>query len=64
MKPTLVSDSEILAQIGGVMNALQISMDAQPDVTVIGPGAGGDSAGYGLLSDILSIHRLRMMEKR
>jgi len=62
VKPTLVSDSEILAQISGVMNALQISMDAQPDVTVIGPGAGGDSAGYGLLSDILSIHRLRIME--
>ena len=62
VKPTLVSDSEILAQISGVMNALQISMDAQPDVTVIGPGAGGDSAGYGLLSDILAIHRLRIME--
>ena len=64
VKPTLISDSEILAHIGGVMNALQISMDAQPDVTVIGPGAGGDSAGYGLLCDILSIHRLRMIEKR
>ena len=63
VKPTLVSDSEMLAQINGVTNALQISMDTQPDVTIIGPGAGGASAGYGLLSDILSIHRLRTMEK-
>ena len=37
------------------MNALKISMDVQPDVTIIGPGAGGDSAGYGLLSDVLTI---------
>jgi homoserine dehydrogenase len=63
VKPTLVPDTEILAQVGGVMNALQISMDAQPDITIIGPGAGGDSAGYGLLSDILTIHRLRVTEK-
>jgi homoserine dehydrogenase len=59
VKPTLVSHSDILAQVGGVMNALQISTDTQPDVTVIGPGAGGSSAGYGLMSDIISIHRLR-----
>jgi homoserine dehydrogenase len=59
VKPTLVPDNDILAHVDGVLNALQISMDVQPDVTIIGPGAGGDSAGYGLLSDILSIHKLR-----
>jgi len=64
VKPTLVPETDTLAQVSGVMNALQISMDSQPDVTVIGPGAGADSAGYGLLSDILTIHRLRVMEKR
>jgi homoserine dehydrogenase len=38
-------------------------MDVQPDVTVIGPGAGGDSAGYGLLSDILAIHNLKVKRR-
>lgn len=60
VKPTLVPDTDILAHVGGVMNALQISMDVQPDVTIMGPGAGGDSAGYGLLNDILAIHRLKI----
>jgi len=59
VKPTLIPLTDLLAHVGGVMNALQISTDVQPDVTVIGPGAGGDSAGYGLLNDILSINRLK-----
>jgi homoserine dehydrogenase len=58
-KPTLLPTTDILAHVDGVMNALKISMDVQPDVTIIGPGAGGDSAGYGLLSDVLTIQRLR-----
>jgi homoserine dehydrogenase len=57
VKPTLVPETDILAHVSGVLNALQITMDVQPDVTIIGPGAGGDSAGYGLLNDILAIHR-------
>jgi homoserine dehydrogenase len=59
VKPTLLPESDILAHVDGVMNALQFSMNVQPDVTVIGPGAGGDSAGFGLLSDIISIHLAR-----
>jgi len=62
VKPTLVPDADILAHVNGVSNALQISMDVQPDVTIVGPGAGGDSAGYGLVSDILAIHRLRISQ--
>jgi homoserine dehydrogenase len=64
VKPTLLPDSDMLAHVNGVMNALQIMMDVQPDVTVIGPGAGGDSAGYGLLSDILAIHNLKVKRTR
>jgi homoserine dehydrogenase len=63
VKPTLLPDSDMLANVDGVTNALRISTDTQPDVTIIGPGAGGDSAGFGLLSDILTIHRLRKMER-
>jgi homoserine dehydrogenase len=60
VKPTLVPETDLLAHVTGVLNALQITMDVQPDVTIIGPGAGGDSAGYGLLNDILAIHRSNM----
>ncbi len=56
VKPTLLPDTDMLAHVSGVMNALQISMDVQPNVTIMGPGAGGDSAGYGLLNDILAVH--------
>jgi homoserine dehydrogenase len=64
VKPALVPNTDILAHVDGVMNALNISMDVQPDITIIGPGAGGDSAGYGLLSDILAIHRLRVLREK
>jgi homoserine dehydrogenase len=59
VKPTLVETGDPLAHVDGVTNALQISIEAQPEVTILGPGAGGDSAGYGLLSDIIAIHRQR-----
>jgi homoserine dehydrogenase len=59
VRPTPVPYTNILAHIGGVMNALQISTDVQPDVTIVGPGAGGDSAGYGLLNDLLIVHKMR-----
>jgi homoserine dehydrogenase len=59
VRPTLVPYTSILAHVGGVMNALQISTDVQPDVTIFGPGAGGDSAGYGLLNDLLIVHKMR-----
>ena len=64
VKPTLLPESDILAHVDGVMNALQFSMNVQPDVTVIGPGAGGDSAGFGLLSDVISIHLARVKSKK
>ena len=57
VRPTLIPQTDILAHVSGVMNALQIATNVQPDITIMGPGAGGDSAGYGLLNDILSISR-------
>jgi len=62
VKPTLIEENELLAHVSGVMNALSISTDAQPDITIIGPGAGGDSAGYGLLSDIMAAYSYRYSE--
>jgi homoserine dehydrogenase len=58
-KPTLLPTSDLLAHVDGVMNALQVSTNVQPDVTIIGPGAGGDSAGYGLLNDLLLVHAVQ-----
>jgi len=46
-----------LSRIPDVMNALIISTDVQPDIVLMGPGAGADSAGYALLSDLLAINR-------
>jgi homoserine dehydrogenase len=63
VKPTLLPENDLLAHVDGVMNAVQFSMNVQPDVTIVGPGAGGDSAGFGLLSDVLSIHEANRLEK-
>jgi homoserine dehydrogenase len=59
VQPERLLRSDILSQVSGVLNALTITTDVQPDVTIMGPGAGGDSAGYALLSDMLAINRGR-----
>jgi len=51
-------ETDLLSRIPGVMNAVILSTDVQPDIAVIGPGAGADSAGYALLSDLLAIDRV------
>jgi len=51
-------ETDPLSRIPGVMNAVIISTDVQPDIVVVGPGAGADSAGYALLSDLLAIDRV------
>lgn len=58
VKPERIPASDPLANVGGVLNAITFSSDVQKDVTVIGPGAGGGSAGFALLSDLLAINRL------
>lgn len=57
VQPERLPLSDMLTHVSGVLNALTITTDVQPDVTIIGPGAGGDSAGYALLSDMLAINR-------
>jgi homoserine dehydrogenase len=46
-----------LASVAGATNALTITTDLLGDVTLIGKGAGGIQTGFGLLSDLLEIHR-------
>lgn len=62
--PERIPASDPLAGVGGVLNAITFSSDVQKDVTVIGPGAGGDSAGFALLSDLLAINRLETVHRR
>jgi homoserine dehydrogenase len=55
--PERLDGSDLLSHVSGVLNAVTISTDVQPEVTIVGPGAGGDSAGYALLSDLLAVNR-------
>lgn len=55
--PERLRETDLLSHVSGVMNALVLSTDMQPDIAIIGPGAGPDSAGYALLSDLLALNR-------
>jgi len=56
--PEKIAQEDFLATVAGVTNALVFDTDALDKVTITGPGAGGREAGFALLSDMLSIHRL------
>ncbi len=55
--PERLPETDLLSHVLGVLNAVILSTDVQPDIAIIGPGAGGDSAGYALLSDLLALNR-------
>lgn len=57
VSPERVPLTDVLAHVGGTLNALTFQTDVLGEVTVIGRGAGGVEAGYALLSDLLAIHR-------
>jgi homoserine dehydrogenase len=56
--PERLGESDLLSHVSGVLNAMVLSTDVQPEVAIVGPGAGGDSAGYALLSDLLALNRI------
>jgi homoserine dehydrogenase len=55
--PMRVALTGPLAAVSGVMNAVTYVTDLSGEVTLVGPGAGGAATGFGLLSDLLDIHR-------
>ena len=55
--PTMVPRGSPLAEIRGVTNAVAITGDAVGDLTLVGPGAGGDATASAVLSDIVDIGR-------
>lgn len=57
VSPEKIPLTDILAHIGGNLNALTFDTDVLKEATIVGRGAGGIEAGYALLSDMLAINR-------
>jgi homoserine dehydrogenase len=55
--PTMVAKTAPLAQTMGVLNAVSIDGDAIGELTLVGPGAGGDATASAVAADIVDIAR-------
>ena len=57
VQPEAVPAGDPLASIDGVTNAVVCQASPVGEVTIIGPGAGPQLAGQGVLSDIIAVAR-------
>jgi homoserine dehydrogenase len=57
--PELVSSDDPLANVDGTTNAVVCRASPIGEVTIIGPGAGPQLAGQGVLSDLIAVARSR-----
>jgi len=55
--PSMVAKSTALAEVKGVTNAIAINADAVRELTLVGPGAGGDATASAVLGDIADLAR-------
>ena len=55
--PTMVPKSSPIAQVMGVLNAVSIDADAVREITLVGPGAGGDPTASAVVADIADVAR-------
>lgn len=55
--PTMVPKSSAIAQVMGVTNAVSIDADAVREITLVGPGAGGDPTASAVVADIADVAR-------
>ncbi|MEH3146761.1 MAG: homoserine dehydrogenase [Methylobacterium frigidaeris] len=53
--PTMVPKSSAIAQVMGVTNAVTIDTDALRELTLIGPGAGGEATASAVVADIADL---------
>ncbi len=53
--PTMVPRSSAIAQVMGVTNAVTIDADAVKELTLVGPGAGGEATASAVVADITDI---------
>ena len=55
--PTMVTKTSAIAQVMGVTNAVSINADLVGELTLVGPGAGGNATASSVLADIGDIAR-------
>jgi len=53
--PSMVPKSTAIAQVMGVTNAITIDADAVHELTLVGPGAGGEATASAIVADIADI---------
>ena len=53
--PTMVPKRSAIAQIGGVTNAVVVNADAVREVTLAGPGAGGEATASAVVADLADV---------
>jgi homoserine dehydrogenase len=53
--PTMVPRSSSIAQVMGVTNAVTVDADAVKELTLIGPGAGGEATASAVVADIADL---------
>ena len=53
--PTMVPKSSAIAQVTGVTNAVTVDADAVGELTLIGPGAGGEATASAVVADIADV---------
>ena len=53
--PTMVRKTTAIAQVMGVLNAVTIDADAVHELTLVGPGAGGEATASAVVADIADI---------
>ncbi|MCR9091464.1 homoserine dehydrogenase [Algiphilus sp.] len=57
VQPTLLPETELLAKVDGVLNAVVVTGDAVGPTGYFGPGAGGDATASAVWADIVDIAR-------
>jgi len=55
--PTLVPEDRLLAQVGGVMNAIMVKGDAVGPTLYYGAGAGGEATASAVIADLVDVAR-------
>ncbi|WP_293862206.1 homoserine dehydrogenase [uncultured Alsobacter sp.] len=55
--PTMVPKTRPIAQVMGVTNAVTVSADAVGELTLVGPGAGGNATASSVMSDLVDVAR-------
>jgi homoserine dehydrogenase len=61
VEPLVLDETDQLARIDGVTNAVVLEAEPVGEVTITGPGAGPALAGQGVLSDLIAVGRQRAL---